>query len=207
MLENEIQIEYEYKNSRGYLLNYPSSNKLTLAGSRYGDIKKRCNPLSAFRQKYPTYLDCKNEFFDFQEFAEWSVEQTSHLNKDRSGRFWQVDKDILGCGKIYSPDTCLLVPNRVNVFFAFYNFPIDKNLGSSWCKRERKFIARIGKGTGKGQSYYLGRFDTPEKAHEAWKTEKIKLGFLLSDEFEQVDYKLSEAIYNKIMTLKEDWKL
>ncbi len=57
-------------------------------------------------------------FADFQEFAEWCQSQVGYLNKDERGYYWQLDKDILVPGnKIYSPQTCVFVPPKLNSIF------------------------------------------------------------------------------------------
>lgn len=65
--------------------------------------------------KHPNYVGCKvcEEWFCFNDFARW-------YNKNKWGNNLklQVDKDILfKRNKIYSPSTCLLVPQRINKLF------------------------------------------------------------------------------------------
>ena len=64
-----------------------------------------------FQQKQKTYLGCSvcDEWHNFQVFAEW------YVNHEFYGLGYDLDKDILSKGnKIYSPDTCCLVPSEVN---------------------------------------------------------------------------------------------
>ena len=63
------------------------------------------------KKKYPTYKDCTvcEEWHNFQNFAEWTVQQPFY------GSGYQLDKDILVRGnKIYSPETCCYVPQQIN---------------------------------------------------------------------------------------------
>jgi hypothetical protein len=54
------------------------------------------------------------DFMDYQVFASWHVKQIG-FNKPK----YVLDKDILSPNvKIYSPDTCVLVPNALNLFFS-----------------------------------------------------------------------------------------
>ncbi len=54
-----------------------------------------------------------DEWLNFQNFAQWYEENKYDVN----GRL-HLDKDILIPGnKLYSPNTCLLVPQRINMLF------------------------------------------------------------------------------------------
>ena len=66
---------------------------------------------SKTKKKYPTYKDCTvcKEWHNFQNFAEWAVQQPFY------GLGYQLDKDILVRGnKLYSPETCCYVPQQIN---------------------------------------------------------------------------------------------
>ena len=78
----------------------------------WGNMIERCYS-KAMKRRCPSYetatacLDWEN----FQNFAEWFIQQSGH--EDRG---WQLDKDLLGDGsKIYSPETCTLLPARLNI--------------------------------------------------------------------------------------------
>ena len=66
-----------------------------------------------FLDKYPTYRDVVvcNEWHNFQNFAKWYYKNYYEIENQRM----HLDKDILIKGnKIYSPDTCIFVPQRIN---------------------------------------------------------------------------------------------
>lgn len=71
------------------------------------------------KEKRPTYQNvsiCK-EWLLFENFYEWLHSQ-SNFNKWYDGFRWSIDKDILIKGnKVYSPETCCLVPNNINTLF------------------------------------------------------------------------------------------
>lgn len=78
--------------------------------------------------KNPTYKDatCCKEWLLFENFYEWLHSQ-ENFNKWYEGERWCLDKDILIKGnKIYSPETCCLVPINVNCLFV----KCDSNRGS-----------------------------------------------------------------------------
>lgn len=70
-------------------------------------------------QKRPTYKDvvCCKEWLLYENFYEWLHSQENFEQWLNGGR-WCLDKDILVKGnKIYSPETCCLVPIGVNSLF------------------------------------------------------------------------------------------
>lgn len=70
-----------------------------------------------YQERKPTYKGCTvcNEWLSFQNFARWFSENYY----DISGETICLDKDILVIGnKLYSPNTCIFVPNSINVLFA-----------------------------------------------------------------------------------------
>ena len=69
-----------------------------------------------YKKKKPTYEDCKvyEELLNFQNFAKWDSENYYEIE----GETMCLDKDILvKHNKIYSPETCVYVPNTINVLF------------------------------------------------------------------------------------------
>ena len=69
-----------------------------------------------FQEKHPTYTGCTvcDEWKTFSNFQKWF---TNPANGYKEG--YHLDKDILIPGnKIYSPDTCIFVPKRINCMFS-----------------------------------------------------------------------------------------
>lgn len=52
-----------------------------------------------------------SDWHNFQVFAEWYTSELNYVGWE--GRI-NTDKDVIGNGTIYSPDTCCLVPSKVN---------------------------------------------------------------------------------------------
>lgn len=70
----------------------------------------------SFKQSYQTYADCESaaEWLLFSNFKQWFDEH--YIDG------WQLDKDILIKGnKLYSPETCCFVPQKINGLFAKSN--------------------------------------------------------------------------------------
>lgn len=67
--------------------------------------------------KRPTYKDttvCK-EWLNFQNFAEWCLNQKFFGLRDSDGASYHLDKDLLVKGnKVYSPETCCFIPPSIN---------------------------------------------------------------------------------------------
>lgn len=164
-------------------------------------MESRCNDNSLRRKSRPTYEHCANNFESFHSFAEWAQEQYGYRKIEANGFFWQLDKDFLG-DKIYSPNTCLFAPNRVNCILISRGrdrgqFP----LGVYWHERKQKFIAQISL---EKKRKHLGQFDCPLEAHRAWQQAKvdqlfdaskeIDLGILLCHALEHKAVKILQAM-------------
>lgn len=119
------------------------------------------------KERNPSYSGClvAEEWHNFQKFAEWYLIN----NNPKIMIGWELDKDILVKGnKIYSPETCEIVPKQINLLFVKNNksrgiLPVGVK------KRGKKFQATISK---YNTSIDLGLFDTPEEAFKAYKIAK-----------------------------------
>lgn len=78
-------------------------------------ILQRCYS-KKWSYKYPSYYgkcEVADEWLNFQNFAAWYNRYFYNVPKRL-----HVDKDILVMGnRIYAPDKCLLVPQRINMLF------------------------------------------------------------------------------------------
>lgn len=87
---------------------------------------KRCFN-KKYKEKQPTYKDvtCCDEWLNFDNFYEWLHSQ-ENFDKWLNGNKWAIDKDILvKDNKVYSPETCCLVPQNVNNVFIIKNTKQD----------------------------------------------------------------------------------
>jgi hypothetical protein len=119
---------------------------------------------SKWQSMYPTYIGCKvcDEWVYFTQFKAWMENQSWQGN--------QLDKDLLGSGKLYSPANCVFVSQEVNKFTLGSDatrgtWPIGVYLNIP----TNKFLASI---RVRGKPKHLGLFGTPEEAHEAWRKAK-----------------------------------
>lgn len=118
------------------------------------------------KEERPSYIGvtCCKEWLLFTNFAKWFKENYIvgyHLDKDL------LVKDNL----IYSPYTCIFIPQNINSFILLR----DKCSGSlpiGVSKSGSKYVSYIKDGC--GHSMYLGSFNTPEQAHQAWQKAKLE---------------------------------
>lgn len=134
-------------------------------------IIQRCY-IKKFHEKNPTYIGCSvvEEWLNFNTFSKWYDDNYYEIDKQKMA----LDKDILVKGnKIYSPETCVFVPSKINNLFTKREssrgeFP----LGVSWNKSYKKYKATC---RNKNDHDILGYYNTPEDAFLAYKIYKEKL--------------------------------
>ena len=84
----------------------------------------------------------------------------------------QIDKDILEKGnKIYSPNTCVFVNNKINSIFTKHDGIRGKYPIGVFKRENGKFSASV---SINGKQHKLGIFDTAEEAFVSYKEAKEK---------------------------------
>ena len=153
--------DYNYKNEFGVCKgegNYDSLNNPYY--QRWNQIIHRCYDKKY--NKYSSYggkgVKVCEDWKNFQNFAKW-IEEKNNYNKIDD---FAVDKDIIANInhleiKIYSPETCLLIPHNINGFLA------GDSVTCGVSKTRKKWRANL---SYEGQKYDLGLF-------ENWKDAKI----------------------------------
>ena len=127
----------------------------------YTEKKGRCN--------YFGVTVCE-EWHNFQSFAKWCHSQDFFNIKDKNGKRYDLDKDILVKGnKIYSPETCCFVPSEINCLF-IRNKRFRGKYPIGVTKIGKYFTARLSKGF--GNRVLLGTFKTELEAFSAYKQAK-----------------------------------
>ena len=180
----------------GYLgeVKYKMSEngKKTKCYNTWHNMLERCyNP--KYQEKYPTYKDCEvyESWHNFQTFAEWYNDNYYQIH----GEVMCLDKDILIKGnKIYSPETCVFVPEKINLLF----IKSDNSRGNDPIGTHQlpsgNYEVRCNNGE---ESDYLGRFDNIYEAFYAYKVHKEKIIKQVADEYkEYIPQKLYHALYN-----------
>ena len=147
-----------------------------------------------YKEKHPTYKDvtCCEEWKYYKNFKEWYNENYYEVNDERM----EIDKDILHKGnKIYSPETCCIVPHKINELFV----KSDKrrgNLPIGILSYKNKFRVQCNLGEKKKQKH-LGVYDTIEEAFEVYKKYKIAFIKEMAESYKnKIPIKLYKAMLN-----------
>lgn len=136
------------------------------------------------RPKCMRYLDVEvcEEWKLFSNFKRWAESKLSELGLTSLVGL-TLDKDILVVGnRVYSPDTCCLVENRINVFFTKSDAKRGKYpIGVHWCNTKKVFVGQCKDGIRKAQ-HFLGYYDNPYEPHKAWQLFKAGVAKRLAGE-------------------------
>lgn len=175
------------------------NNIVTKEYRAWKDMLKRCYD-PKYQKKYPTYKDCTvcDNWLNFQNFAKWLNDNYYTVNEEAMC----LDKDILIKGnKIYSPDTCIFVPENINLLFI--NNKVKRGecpIGVSYVRRNKKYQAKccIGK-----HEKFLGYYSTPEEAFAAYKTFKEKYIKEIANQYKDL---IPEKLYDAMYEYEIEWE-
>ena len=156
----------------------------------YGMLTRCYDP--KYHEKEPTYKGCKieNDWLNFQNMCEWLENNYYEI----PGEIMCLDKDILYKGnKIYSRETCIFVPQRINSLFV----KRDNDRGEDPIGVDQlpsgNYQVRCCDGYGK--QIYLGVYSTKEKAFQVYKEYKEKVIKEVIDSYED---KIPEPFYSRL---------
>lgn len=127
-----------------------------------------------------------------QNFGKWYDENIYYVENEKM----QLDKDVLVKGnKIYSPETCIFVPQRINLLFVKSNLTRGEYpIGTIYNKVNNKFISYLNKNN---KQIYLGSYDTSKEAFYKYKQEKEKHIKEIANEYKsKIPQRLYDALYN-----------
>lgn len=144
------------------------NNNLTKSYNTWRDMLRRVHKPSK-KSDARNYSDVSivNEWYNFQNFAEW-FENNIHPDWKNHDWMWQLDKDLLIPGnRIYSPNTCCIVPIAINSIFSDSGFARGK-MPMGITQRKERFIAQ-----GPGNQY-IGIYDTMSEAYTAYWNDKFR---------------------------------
>lgn len=152
--------------------------------------------------KNPNYRNCSvsDLWLNYQNFGEWY-----------NSNFYTVDSEIMCLDKdilykrnhVYSPETCIFVPEKINkLFIKTYNYKEKRGLhpiGVRQNKHNNLYSAQCSvKINNKNILKYLGQYNTPEEAfylgYKPFKENYIKE---VADEYKtRIPKKLYDTMYN-----------
>lgn len=161
---------------------------------RWKGMLERCYDYK-YHKKEPTYIGCTvcKEWHNFQNFAKWHRENFYQF----PGEIMQIDKDILlKNNKVYSPDTCIFVPQTINNLFTKRNrFRGDCLIGVH--SKGDAFISQCNDGSGK--KVMLGEYKSQEEAFKVYKDFKEKIIKYVASKYEDL---IPENLYNALIKYK-----
>lgn len=194
----EFQDDYKYRKHTEYkcfqsgeIKNpyFPSVHNVGIVGAKYpvkanGKITKEYNTWNNMikrcfnenvHKKRPTYIECEvcDEWLHFENFYEWlhsqpNFEQWLKLKKSA------LDKDILIKGnKLYSPETCCLVPQNINNLLLKCDSTRGNNpIGLYYNEEINSYMVNCCEN---GHGNYKGSYETLENAFMKYKNEKERV--------------------------------
>ena len=161
-----------------YSLPITQNGKKVKEYETWRGMLKRCLD-DGYLQREPTYKGCSvsEDWTYYKNFYSWIISQDNYQKWKQGGIAWAIDKDILTKGnKLYSDQTCVLVPKSVNTLFTtrkLHRGPYP--IGVTYSKKNNKFLAycndpfKIRGDKRKYMGKYLGSFTTSEEAFYAYK--------------------------------------
>lgn len=157
-----------------------------------------------YKNKKPSYINCSicKDWLNFQTFAEWFYENYYEIE----GQVMCLDKDILIKGnKLYSPQTCVIVPNNINCLFTKSDSIRSKDLPIGVYNSGNGFRVYLKKGciNGKKNSelFKMSNIKTKEEAFNIYKQEKEKYIKKVADYYKN---KIPQRLYNAMYEYKVD---
>lgn len=134
------------------------------------NVLLRCYDKKQQKKRWQSYDGCSvcDEWLRFSNFKKWF--------DDNYVEGYHLDKDILvKDNKVYSPETCCFVPSEINTLIVNKkNFRGDYPIGVTQkilAGNRKVFSSRL---LIDNKRVWLGSFDTPQKAFEAYKYAKEK---------------------------------
>lgn len=154
------------------------------------NMLSRCYSKHRLGTTYSGICNVCDEWLNFQNYAEWYTSNIYHIGTERM----HVDKDILHKdNKLYSPDRCLIVPQRINMLFHDLSSKrkYDKDLPQGIRRtKSNKFRADY-------NTKPLGIFQSLDDAIEVYNKEKILNIHNVANEYKElIPSNVYEALIN-----------
>ena len=176
------------------------NGKITDEYKIYYSMSQRCYD-PELHKRHPTYKGCTVEDYllNFQHMGEWINENYYQV----SGEQMCLDKDILYKGnKVYSRDTCIFVPERINLLFTKHdNDRGDSPIGATPTS-SGNYKARCCNGFGKRIT--LGTYSSKEEAFNVYKKYKEKV---IKEVIDSYEGRIPEPYYSKLRTAMYNYKV
>lgn len=128
--------------------------------------------------------------------------------KSKVNQQWNWIRTFWFRNKVYSPDTCIFVPKRINDLFVHIHGKKKNGLptGVSYSEKTGKYQATVRESCkddedGKKKTARLGFFDTAEEAYEVYKAHKMAEIIYIADCYKDV---IPDKLYQAMINWKFD---
>ena len=170
--------------------------------NRWYKMHERCYKVdSTPKHNRLNYEGCRvsEDWYNFQNYAEWFLK---NMPKGLTLKDVDVDKDILFEGnKLYSPNTCCIVPSCINVALTFRSNDRGKlPLGIYYKKKNNKYCVQCSTGGKGGKQKYLGLFDNIDVAFNAYKGFKENVIHSLAEKYKN-------SISRDVYVILSNWEV
>ena len=166
------------------------NGKQPLAYRRWVSMLRRCYDPKT-QKKRPRYEGCKvcEKWHYYQNFAEWFYNNYYEVE----GEKMCLDKDILFPGnKIYAPDKCILIPQRINMLFM--NKTNKRKLPNGIVECASGYLAQY-------NHERIGIYKTLEEAYKVYSNKKKEEIIKVANEYKGV---IPEKAYNALLAYEFD---
>lgn len=158
---------------------------ITTEYSTWADMLRRCysEKIKDKQLAYFGIVTVCDKWKVYQRFAKWYSSNKYEVNERL-----HLDKDILCPGnKLYSPDTCLLVPQRINMLLL--NKPNKRGLPNGIRKVKNGYMAQY-------DHLELGIYNTVEESYSYYAKEKEKKIREVAEEYKNI---IPQKVYDALL--------
>ena len=176
------------------------NGKQTKCYDTWQSMLQRCYD-DKYQEKNPTYKECEvcTEWHNFQNFAHWYENNYYEIEDE----VMCLDKDILFKGnKIYSPETCVFVPQNINKLFTKSNKSRGDDPIGAHQLPSGNYEAYCNNGY--GEKICLGTYSTKEEAFQVYKEYKEKYIKEVINSYEGI---IPEPHYNRLRDAMYNYKV
>lgn len=158
------------------------NGRFTIYYQQWKNMLLRCYVKVERHRAYENAKVCE-EWLNFQVFAKWYDEHYYKIEESL-----QIDKDIKYPGNtIYSPKTCILIPQKINLMFI--NQSNNRGLPNGIIKQRKGYLAKY-------NNERLGVFDRLEEAYHHRSKRKKEVIIELANEYKSV---MSKYVYDIVV--------
>lgn len=180
-----------------YSITDSDGNKTKIYRTWQNIIDRCYKDRKSSRDYYKNSIVC-DEWHNFQNFAKWCEENYYEVDEEEM----QLDKDIVQKGnKIYSPETCVFVPKRINTLLinnkrSRGEYPI----GVCWNKRDEVFCVHCSIiENGRKINKFIGNYSDSDSAFNRYKEFKESYIRNVADNYAD---KIPKRVYNALINYR-----